>query len=215
VAKDVGEADFEAAVLERSGDRPVVVDFWAEWCAPCRFLGPVLEQVASSFDGQVELVKVDVDASPNVAARYGVQGIPAVKAFRDGEVVAEFTGAYPEEAVKQFFDGLVAAESERAGRDRALDQARAALGASDVDDARRLIAPLRPDPEAERIAAEIALRDAGVGDDIEAELTRLLEEVRSGDRERARDLMVTIFTVLGDEHPLVKRFRPLLAQALF
>jgi putative thioredoxin len=111
--KDVSEADFPAEVLERSYERPVVVDFWAAWCAPCRHLGPVLERVADSHAGDVELVKVDVDANPGIANAYGIQGIPAVKAFRNGAVVDEFVGNYPEPAVKQFFESILPSEADR------------------------------------------------------------------------------------------------------
>jgi putative thioredoxin len=113
VPVDVGEADFEQRVIERSRELPVVVDFWAEWCAPCRSLGPILEHAVAEREGDVELVKVDVDANPGLAARYRVQGIPAVKAFRDGDVAAEFTGAAPPATVESFLDSLVPSEAEQ------------------------------------------------------------------------------------------------------
>ena len=116
-AKDVSQDRFVTDVIERSYERPVVVDFWAAWCAPCRQLGPILERTADAHADEVDLVKVDVDANPEVAAAYGIQGIPAVKAFRNGQVVDEFVGAYPEQAVQTFFDAILPTEADRLAND--------------------------------------------------------------------------------------------------
>jgi putative thioredoxin len=107
---DVTEETFATAVIERSKQVPVVVDFWAEWCAPCRQLGPVLEQAVAQRAGQIELVKLDTDSNQNLARAFRIQGIPAVKAFKDGQVVAEFTGAQPPQEVERFLDGLLPSE---------------------------------------------------------------------------------------------------------
>ena len=186
---DVGETTFEQDVIERSHARPVVVDFWAEWCGPCRVLGPVLEREVEARAGAVELAKVDVDANPTLAERYGIRGIPAVKAFRRGHVVDEFVGALPPAAVGAWLDGLT--------------------GPSEAE---QLAAELR-----ERGEAPDALDALAAGDHDRA-LELLLDEVTAAgpeERERLRALMVAIFGELGVEHPSSVRYRRRLATALY
>lgn len=111
---DVDEANFDSIVLLRSHELPVVVDFWAPWCAPCQILGPLLERLAIEAGGSFLLAKINVDQNPNLAIRYGVQGIPAVRAFLNGEVKSQFVGAQPEALIRRFIQELAPSEADRA-----------------------------------------------------------------------------------------------------
>ncbi|HSD25019.1 MAG TPA: thioredoxin [Solirubrobacterales bacterium] len=110
---DVSEQDFQQKVVERSKQVPVVVDFWAEWCGPCRTLGPALEKAVSERKGEVELAKLDTDRNPRIAQQFQISSIPAVKAFKDGEVVAEFIGAVPPVRIEAFLNQIVPSEADQ------------------------------------------------------------------------------------------------------
>jgi putative thioredoxin len=201
---DVDEAGFQAAVLDRSHEVPVVVDFWAAWCGPCRTLGPMLEQAVTARGGDVLLAKVDVDRNQALAQAFRVQGIPQVLGFRDGKVVSQFTGAVPPQQLAAFLDELAPSEADRAVvRARALDgEAReselrralalepghreAAIGLADLlvdrdpDTALELVTPHRPDPAAEAIVTRVGLVRDG-GGDVEALRQRIERGEADGD----------------------------------
>lgn len=147
--RDVSTASFEADVIERSRAIPVVVDFWAPWCGPCRTLGPLLEKEVQALGGRVEMVKVNTDANPELATRYQTLSIPAVKAFRDGQVVDEFVGLVPVPTLRRFLNQLAPSPTLEA-----MARAREAYAAAAPDSADRL-RPLVDDPE---VGSEAAFR---------------------------------------------------------
>jgi putative thioredoxin len=215
VSIDSTDQSFARDVIDRSHDVPVVVDFWAEGCGPCRQLTPVLEQAVAELGGRVELVKVDVDANPRVATEYRVQGIPAVKAFRDGRMVDQFTGALPRLSVEKFLRSLLPSEADRlvelgdeASIEKALELEPSHPGAL----AAKARLALAGDDAA---AAGLAAIAAG---DTERGLRLLLDAVVAADgelRDRLRQVMVGVFTDLGQDHPLAMRYRRELASALY
>jgi putative thioredoxin len=185
VISDVTEQDFQQKVVERSKQVPVVVDFWAEWCGPCRTLGPALEKAISDRNGEIELAKLDTDRNPNIAQEFQIASIPAVKAFKDGKVVAEFIGAIPPARIEEFLNQVVPSEADRlADSDdeeslrKALEldphQAQAAVGLGrlllkrgDTDEASQVLNGFPHDFVADGLAAraELSLAQNGASSD--------------------------------------------------
>jgi putative thioredoxin len=239
---EVTDADFQQRVLDRSAQLPVLVDFWADWCQPCHMLAPVIERAVDAHAGKIELAKLDADRNQATAARYGVRGLPTVKAFRDGQVVDEFTGAQPPLVVERFVAGLVPSEADAlvgGGDEESLRRAlevdpdhaiarrelgRLMLSRGETAEALALLEGVPGDFVADGLAARARLageEDLGpafeawdAGDRATA-LERLQEALADPERRDAiRRIMVAIFTELGADDPLAREYRRQLSAAL-
>jgi putative thioredoxin len=215
VVTDVSEQDFQAKVVERSKQVPVVVDFWAEWCGPCRTLGPALEKAVQARDGEVELAKIDTDANQGIAREFGIQSIPAVKAFKDGKVVAEFIGAVPPAQIEAFLNEFVPSKADRLAETgdedslrkaleldprhapSAVRLARLLLERGDTDEALEVLRPFPTDFIADGLMARIELSQpengAGAG-----ELQSAFAAWDSGDPGEALEQLQTVLAAEQD-----------------
>jgi putative thioredoxin len=218
---DVTEDSFASDVLERSKTVPVVVDFWADWCGPCKTLGPLLERAVEKREGEVVLAKVDVDANPRLQMQFGIRGIPAVKAFKGGAVVSEFVGAQPSGVVDRFVESLLPSAADRlvtAGDEASLRQAieqdpghvgarvalaRRLLAAGKVDEAVEVLRPVDHDRIAAAMLAEIdLLRSGEVSDEVRGALTRLID----GDPAGALPVLVqAVRDAAGDQRDALRK----------
>jgi putative thioredoxin len=223
---DVTEATFQREVLERSMTTPVVVDFWAEWCGPCKQLSPVLEKLAVEGGGAWVLAKVDVDANPRIAQMFRVQGIPMVYAIVGGQPVDAFTGVVPETQLRQWIDAVLKAGGAEVEtpEDPRLDAADDALVNGDLDAAvqayRKILAESPADQAAEAGLAQVELlrRVGGVDpqaaiaaaqanpDDVDAQLRAADVEVLSGQADRAYNRLVDLVRrTSGDDRERVRK----------
>jgi putative thioredoxin len=212
---DVTEATFQAEVLDRSATTPVVVDFWAPWCGPCRQLSPLLEKLAGEHEGDVILAKVDTDENPELAQRYGIQGIPAVKAIVDGEVRDEFVGAVNPAVAQRFFAGLIPSEAdglvsdgEEAGLRRALELepgradatlalARLLHGRDELDEEYELLTRVRGSFRADGLAARLRLLGRGGAEPV-LEAGPGLAALGAGATESGLDALLAVIPDAGE-----------------
>ncbi|HSJ92032.1 MAG TPA: thioredoxin [Ilumatobacter sp.] len=234
MAIDVTDATFQTEIIDRSMTTPVVVDLWATWCGPCQTLGPILDKVVGETNGQVVLVKVDVDQNPGISQAFRVQSIPMVVAFAGGQPVDAFMGAQPEHEVREFVQRLVPTEAEtqlaallRAGDETSLRQALeldpgnedAIVALAELlverDENEEALALLGRIPETDRTrhVAAMARVHLQPDDDYDATLAALLDRVKTDDE--ARQQVVDILELMGPHDPRTAQYRKQLTARLF
>lgn len=269
--KVVTEADFEYEVIAYSNQVPVIVDFWAEWCRPCKTLTPLLEKLADDAQGSYRLAKLNVDDSPNIALRYNVRSIPNVKAFRDGHVVAEFLGLQPEPRVREFIRNLAPSQIDlllEKGQSQLESMSWQEAGSSfhqflakspnhpagllgllksyllqgAYSEAKKIMADFPASPEYSRMELLRPLYDGlvtentvGTSDEpLDAAYDNALRIIKRGNlaaamdglidilrqdkhfhNDGARKILLGLFELLGDNHPLTMQYRRELAMVLF
>jgi putative thioredoxin len=238
MAIDVTDATFQTEVVDRSNTAAVVVDLWAPWCGPCRTIGPILEKVTDATNGEVVLVKINVDENPGVSQAFQVKSIPAVYALRNGEVVDGFVGAHPEHVIEEFVANLLPSEADRSvatllaegteGAYRAVleldpDNEDAIVGLAEMlvarGEAEQALSFLARIPETERTrhvaaAARVSSQDPlAVDDDYDARLNDLLDRVKTDDD--ARQQFVDILELMGPDDPRTAAYRRQLTARLY
>lgn len=234
MAIDVTDATFQTEVIDRSFEVPVLVDLWAEWCGPCRTLGPIIEKVVDATGGKVVLVKVDTDANPAISQAFQVQSIPAVYALKNGQVVDGFTGAYPEHIVQEFVNGLLPTDGEKAlaallaeategsfraaleiepgNEDAIVGLAELLIARGENDQALQFLARI-PESDRTRHTAAKARVHIRPDDDHDATLTALLDQVKAD--EVARQQFVDLLELMGPDDPRTAGYRKKLTARLF
>ena len=233
-AIDVTDVTFQSEVIDRSMQTPVIVDLWAEWCGPCRTIGPILERVTEATDGKVVLAKVNVDENPGVSQAFQVQSIPAVYALKDGQVIDGFVGAYPEHVIEQFVQSLLpteedlqvsqllalgdetslraALELEPANEDVIVALSELLVEDGRAEEALQLLARI-PESERTRKVAAAARLSQKPADDYDHQLTVLLDQVKGDDE--ARQQYVDILELMGPDDPRTAQYRKLLTSRLY